>query len=120
MGILSRLFGKKEKEPDLPGMEGLGHEEGAPERWGMPELGPTPKPPARPEQAYEEPSIAPPMQERTAAPAPSYQGSSGPQLELINSKLDAIRAVLQSLEMRLANLEKIAQGGEEKEHRRYY
>ncbi|MFC1800993.1 hypothetical protein ACFLZB_00825 [Nanoarchaeota archaeon] len=118
MGIFSKLFGKKEKE-SVPGYEGLAQGEKAPEGWGMPELGQPPQPGQQPpqhQQAFEEPSLAPSMQQqpemRPTAPMVN------PQMEVINSKLDAIRAMLNSVEMRLANLEKIARGDEDQ--KRYY
>jgi len=41
-------------------------------------------------------------------------------LEIISSKLDALRASIESLSQRLANLEAIARGDEESSRRRRY
>ena len=102
----------------MPSFEGLGHGEASPEGWGMPELGPAPKPPEQPR--FEEPSVAPGPAER---PQPMAHGSApmaaGHQLEIINNKLDAIKAILTSLELRIANLEKIAHGEEDNKKRFY-
>ena len=59
---------------------------------------------------------------------PSYQPSryepqqdmASKNLEIISSKLDALRASIESLNQRLANLEAIARGEEDKHRRRYY
>ena len=117
MSIFGKLFGHKKEKEEMPGLEGLGHDEKAPEGWGMPELGPAPQAPTQPEQpAFAEPSVSP-VGSRQSQPPPMAPTAS-PQLEIISSKLDAIRAMLTSLEMRLANLEKIARG--EEEQKRYY
>ena len=41
-------------------------------------------------------------------------------LEIISSKLDAIRATIESINQRLANLEAIARGEEDSRRKRYY
>ena len=66
-----------------------------------------------------------------AYPQPSYPGyqpsryepqqdMASKNLEIISSKLDALRASIESLNQRLANLEVIARGEEERPRRRYY
>ena len=58
---------------------------------------------------------------------PAYPSYNNPQqevesknLEIISSKLDALRASIESLSQRLANLEAIARGDEEQSRRRRY
>jgi|TARA_Y100000031_G_C8166833_1_gene359792 hypothetical protein len=48
------------------------------------------------------------------------QDVTSKNLEIISSKLDALRASIESLNQRLANLEAIARGEEEQRRRRYY
>ena len=48
------------------------------------------------------------------------QDMNSKNLEVISSKLDALRASIDSLNQRLANLEAIARGEEERSRRRYY
>lgn len=65
-----------------------------------------------------------------AYPQPSYpsyqpryesqQDMASKNLEIISSKLDAVRASIESLNQRLANLEAIARGDEDRHRRRYY
>ena len=65
-----------------------------------------------------------------AYPQPSYQSyqpryepqqdMASKNLEIISSKLDALRASIESLNQRLANLEAIARGDEDRQRRRYY
>lgn len=68
-----------------------------------------------PQPAYPQPSY------------PGYQPRYEPQqdmtsknLEIISSKLDVLRASIESLNQRLANLEAIARGDEERPRRKYY
>ncbi|MBI3027240.1 hypothetical protein HYY70_03930 [Candidatus Woesearchaeota archaeon] len=55
---------------------------------------------------------------------PSFSGDSGyinsKNLEVISSKLDALRAALESINQRLANIEAIARGEQEDTRRRRY
>jgi|SRR3989344_1307050 len=54
---------------------------------------------------------------------PSYQGDSyiaSKNLEVISSKLDALRATMESINQRLANIEAIARGEQEDTRRRRY
>ncbi|MBI2522988.1 hypothetical protein HYW19_01225 [Candidatus Woesearchaeota archaeon] len=56
-------------------------------------------------------------------PQPGYnpqQEMESKNLEIISSKLDALRASIESLNQRLANLEAIARGDEESSRRRRY
>ena len=81
--------------------------------------GPSPGPaPTQPSM----PSFSPPSQPQYQQP-PSYapqQELESKNLEVISSKLDAIRASIESLNQRLANLEAIAKGEEEQGRRRRY
>ena len=81
-------------------------------------------------QQYPQPQGFP--QQQSFSPQPSFsqpypQPSYSPQqevesknLEIISSKLDALRASIESLNQRLANLEAIARGDEESSRRRRY
>jgi len=56
-------------------------------------------------------------------PQPTYepiQEMNSKNLEVISSKLDALRASIESLNQRLANLETIARGDEEQSRRKRY
>ena len=71
------------------------------------------------EKGFEEKPLFPPAQVPAEEPAiakPAYQppATANRDLELINSKLDTLKAMLNSMEARLANLEKAA-GIEKKE-----
>ena len=93
-----------------PGTPGLGQ--------GMDQgLGPQPSP-SMPQQPSMPSFSQPPIQ-----PQPSYnpqQDLESKSLEVISSKLDAIRASIDSLNQRLANLEAIARGEEEDSRKRRY
>ncbi len=95
-----------------PGMDqGLGQQ-----NQGFTPPGPTPPQPSAP--SY-------PSQPQFQPQPPSYanpqQDLEAKSLEVISSKLDAIRASIESLNQRLANLEAIARGEEEQgRKRRYY
>lgn len=103
MGIFDKLkFWKKHEkefsEPTAPPGE-------SGKDLGMPELGPMPKAPEDPR--FAEQDVAPPPHMRDYQPTqPPEQMQQSPQLEIINSKLDAIKAILSALEQRLANLER--------------
>ena len=140
MGILDKLmFWKKEDEfADI----GLGDKDNLPfgDQFGAPPgganppglgptpgmdeggMGPGPSPagPTPPQPSM--PSFSPPSQPQYQQP-PSYapqQELESKNLEVISSKLDAIRASIESLNQRLANLEAIAKGEEEQGRRRRY
>lgn len=91
MGFLGRLFGKKE---ELGLDEPLGLEEGS----VIPET--EPAPPAELPPHLAEPS-------GTLTPTIPAQISSR-DIELLNSKLDTLKAILNSMDQRIANLEKAA------------
>lgn len=58
-----------------------------------------------------------------ASQQPSYQGDSyinSKNLEVISSKLDALRATMESINQRLANIEAIARGEQEDNRRKRY
>lgn len=94
MGIFSKLFSKKEEEPgeqELFPRESLGLDEK----------------PVSPETAYE----LPPHLEEPASlrqQAQPLSSLSSRDIDLLNSKLDTIKALLNSLDQRLASLERIA------------
>lgn len=102
MGIFSRLFHKKEEELDLekplPGEEPhLEEHLGLEEKPVIPETAPAELPPH-----LEEPGVPAP------AAVPTPPASPQRDLELINSKLDTLKAILNSLDQRIASLEKAA------------
>jgi hypothetical protein len=59
------------------------------------------------------------FQQHFQPPRPQ-QDMNSKDLEIISSKIDAMRAVLENINQRLANLEAIAKGEEETRKRRYY
>ena len=112
MGIMDKLkFWKKEKDFEplnepapLPG-------EKPSDDLGMPGLGDRSKPPEMP--PMEEPEVAPPPHLRDYQPTQPPMPQPQPpvdvhRIEIIDSKLDAIKAILSALEQRLANLERMA------------
>lgn len=119
MGFFSKLFHRKDDfDLDEP-LPGEGKPPGSPDPLASPgqppqdDLGLEEKPiipetPASPDLPphLEEPST-PPSQPTPATPtAPA--GTPQRDLELINSKLDTIKALINSLDQRTANLEKAA------------
>lgn len=76
--------------------------------------GPAPSFPSTPAQSFQSPQYQPPRFDNP------QQDINSKSLEVISSKIDALRASMDSLNQRLANLEAIAKGEEEKSRRRYY
>ena len=74
--------------------------------------------------SFQSPSFQPAFQQPTFQQQPSYsQGDSyiaSKNLEVISSKLDALRASVESISQRLANIEAIARGEQEDTRRRRY
>ena len=120
---------KKRKEPPV-GIGGpLTHDQ-----LGLPELqdpavpppgeqpapfGEEPQMPAKP-PAFGEPSLSPMRNFQPGAqPPPQQPGMQHRDVEVILSKLDAIKAILQSLETRVAALERIAQGEQQQPRSRW-
>lgn len=60
---------------------------------------------------FEDPALSPAM----TMPRPSFEQSRDDSVktDLINAKLDAIKAILENINSRIARLEKIAEGEEE-------
>lgn len=126
MAIFDKLkFWKKKKEdfglgelPPLPG--GAGDEFGLP---GNEDFGAFPGQRSYPrEQQYAQPEIRPPQltpvtpqqyQSYGVQPVPVQQNANR-DLELVSAKLDSIRATLDSINQRLANLERVAYQEQEK------
>ena len=81
-----------------------------------------PSPQTQPYQKY--PSFQQPLfQQQPAYQQPSYQNDpyiASKNLEVISSKLDALRASLESINQRLANIEAIARGEQEDSRKRRY
>jgi len=99
-----------------PGAGALGSEMGP----GMGQ-GQQPAPPGPSIPSITQPTYAPPP---APAPPPSYPSPQADleskNLEVISSKLDALRVSIESLNQRLANLETLARGEEEQGRRRRY
>ena len=94
MGFFGKLFGKKDDELGLEDHSlDLGEKAPVPEPETGPELPPHLTEPEAPETltAPTTPAAIPPR-----------------ELELINSKLDTLKAILNSMDQRIANLEKVA------------
>ena len=99
--------------PDL----GLGPTNSFEGGYGAPTQPTQPAPMTQQQPSYPQPSLQPQFQHSQQQP----QGFTAEKdLEIISSKLDALRAALESINQRLANLEAIARGEEEKSRRRYY
>ena len=99
-------FGNDFGQPGLD--QGLGQAPTQP----TPGLPPTPSVPSQP--------ALPPTQFQAPRYETPQQDMNSKNLEIISSKLDALRASIDSLNQRLANIETIARGEEEKRGRRYY
>ena len=120
MSIISKLLRRKED----PLAEKLSYGQPSNEDLGLSELdhSPLPRPGEDPESF--EPSLSPlrinvPQQVLQQQGQPQQMPLTHRDVELILSKLDAIRSVLTNLDMRIANLEKIAGVADEKEQKGY-
>jgi len=127
MAFLSKLafWKKKDDIEDLGKDLGLGKELGLDIGTGpSPDLGMGLEQQQQPWQKY--PSFQQPQQSFQPAPSfqqPSYQSDNyiaSKNLEVISSKLDALRASLESVNQRLANIEAIARGEQEDTRRKRY
>lgn len=78
------------------------------------------QPPKKPDTTTVSADMGPDMPPGTLSPTPSAPQPQTPrpsaprEMELVNAKLDTIRANLESINQRLANLERIARGDHEK------
>ena len=134
MGILSKLTFWKKKDD----LGDIGKDLGLDKDMGL-DMGEGPSPDlgmgleqSQPQQPYQKyPSFQQPQQGfqpmqslQQASQQPSYSSNdnfiASKNLEVISSKLDALRASLDSISQRLANLEAIARGEQENIRRRYY
>ena len=127
MAFLSKLafWKKKDDIEDLGKDLGLGKELGLDIGTGpSPDLGMGLEQQQQPWQKY--PSFQQPQQSFQPAPSfqqPSYQSDNyiaSKNLEVISSKLYALRASLESVNQRLANIEAIARGEQEDTRRKRY
>ena len=105
MGFFGKIFGKKEDDLDqeLGGMENPGdslHQDGLDleEKPVVPGI-------SQPPQDFGSQS---PLSEHPAAPAMARPQISVRDIDLLNSKLDTLKAILNSMDQRIANLEKAA------------
>ena len=107
MGIFGKIFGKKEDslgfDEPLPGSDPLVSDDlGMNEKPIMPSDGELP-------QHLSEPMMPDmPTEQQTTRPQTNSQGTPPRDLELINSKLDTLKAILNSMDQRIANLERAA------------
>jgi len=119
MAILDKILGRKKPEPLIPptGLEkgpdlGLGLDEPAIAS------GPTPKafpqPPPEPISSPHQPTFA---QAQHQAPQQMQHTSVEKDIQILNAKLDSLKAILDNINQRLANIERIAQ---ESEHHESY
>jgi len=127
MGFFSKLaFWKKKDEFESMGLGekaiGLGQNPAAHDLG----LGPTPGGieggyglPTQPQQPSFQQAPPQPQFQQPISPQPAGVGAEK-DLEVISSKLDALRVYLDSINQRLANLEAIARGEEEQSKKRYY
>ena len=107
------LFGKKKKEEEIPEMPPMGEDELG---LGLGE---------RPAGEYPSPEEQPPLGAPPGFGMPGFKGGAQPQTavqplereyEVLSAKLDALKAILDSINQRLENLERIARG----DHEHYY
>ena len=132
MGFFNKLAFWKKKDD----LDSLGKDFGIDKELGL-DLGAGPSPdlgmsiePAQQQPYQKYPSFQqsgfqpqPSFQSQPAFQQPSYQSDNyiaSKNLEVISSKLDALRATMESINQRLANIEAIARGEQEDKRRRYY
>lgn len=111
-------FGDQFGQPGAPGANppGLGPTPGMDQ--GAMDPGPSPAVQTPPGPSM--PSFSQPQYQQPPSYGNPQQEVESKNLEIISSKLDAIRASIESLNQRLANLEAIAKGEEEQGRRRRY
>lgn len=75
--------------------------------------------PTQPQQqpSFQRPQPSQPQFQQTS---PQQSFTAEKDMEIISSKLDALRAILDSINQRLANLETIAKGEEDQSRKKYY
>lgn len=122
MGIFGRLF--KRGNDDL-GLDKPSYRPMTDTELGLPELGRDSfaEPPAPVED--EEPGLSPlRSHQQFARPMPHLQppqpGPNSRDIDLIISKLDSIRSILTTLDMRISNLERIARIDEKQQQSKGY
>ncbi len=125
MAIMDKIFFWRHKEPDFPkeelglgkpemdlGKEQLGLPEEEPIGAGIAPSGAFPGAPPTPPEAPAAPAIhTPPGMPQPGTPP--GMPPVGKDIEIISAKLDALKAVLDSINQRLTNLERIAKEGNE-------
>ena len=130
MAFFSKLafWKKKDNLDDLGKDLGLDKELGLDLGGPSPDLGMGIEPQQQPYQKYpsfQQPGFQsqPSYQPQPSIQQPSYQSDSyiaSKNLEVISSKLDALKATMESINQRLANIEAIARGEQEDTRRRRY
>ena len=131
MGFFNKLAFWKKKDD----LDSLGKDFGIDKELGLdlgagpsPELGmgiePAQQQPYQKYPSFQQSSFQPqPSFQSQAFQQPSYQNDNyiaSKNLEVISSKLDALRASLESINQRLANIEAIARGEQEDTRRKRY
>ena len=103
---------------------GLGMDTGPSPDLGMGLDTAQPQQPFQKYPSFQQPNFQPQQPAFQSQPVfqqPSYQGDiNSKNLEVISSKLDALRATMESINQRLANIEAIARGEQEDSRRRRY
>jgi len=143
MGFFSRInpFRKKDDFGDLGKDLGMGKDFGLDAQGPSPELGagleplgqdPTQKYPSFqqpnfPQQSFQQPSFPQQQQFQPVYPqSPGFANNSSDgyiaskNLEIISSKLDALKASMDSMNQRVANIEAIARGEQEEQRKKRY
>lgn len=132
MSILGKLAFWKKKDDledlgkDLGFEKDLGMDMGPSPDLGMglnPNQGMNPSPSFQKYPSYSQPSFQPSFQQpsfQSQSPASNDNYINSKNLEVISSKLDALKASLDSINQRLSTIETIARGEQEDRRRRYY
>jgi hypothetical protein len=117
MGILDKLmFWKKSDDLGLDENLGMGELGKMP---GEEPLPPQPQQPGQQNYYASQPSFQQPAFQQPAFQQPQMESFQAQQafasrdLEVVSAKLDALKATLESINQRLANIERIAEGEEE-------
>lgn len=113
---------------ELPPLGGNKDDLGMSSSTGLPPFGGKKDDLEIPSASPESPAFAAPRLEEAkpepfspaAVPQPVQGEASGKDLEIISLKLDSLKSTLESINERLAKLEKMAEGGEESHHERKF
>ena len=133
MGFFSRInpFKKKDDFGDLGKDLGMGKDFGLDAQGPSPELGaglePLGQDPTQKYPSFQQPNFPQQQQFQPVYPqSPGFANNSSDgyiaskNLEIISSKLDALKASMDSMNQRVANIEAIARGEQEDQRRKRY